>query len=736
MSRSFRLLVGALVSLSAAPAFAQFSFPTLLLCPEPTLTRCQDPNFLKGRCGGSRCTTVLRNEYSARHDAVPIQETAVVPDNLYDHGINVSAKTQAYDYARHYHTGSYGIFAGNMSRTQLSVLKNTGWFAITPHATWRNNGSRVNSCEELVYDRFRSFSEWEDNVAGLGNRYLDVVSEALNTLGWQPMRDAAGRNLGNFPFRTLPRNAYFTPLDTRVPVGTAASTLDGYWKPIVAAAPQRRWSWDEHVAGLFGTLGYYSEDLLEKEYVDQKKYLEYLRARADVFAEYERSFRDCAAAHGASSSTCRAIANNYGSQLNSIDFGIAVILFQARQRGCLDTHRWTQCDWSPQFMVEQLKADVNVDREHQLNQCILVSRNDFNSGIVGQARSPSGFWSGGRQVIVSDDWNSDPGKMIVLFALIQNYARGLDVPRDPATGKPTTAKMSSDSGALGNDLFGVTYDYSAGWGFTGFEQALCNSNLHGKASFKAVGKVLGMDTELIDALAEVTTAPKGDANSDYVAFIARRKLEVLEADIVVGPDVDQVELTVQPAINLALEYSVQTDDSTPPAFHTIVVVLGVPVTVKGGVAGSVGVEARLTGGLSRHCSTNANSIGFQMTGTMKPFAGIDAWSTASVDAGILEVGIKGRLTVIELNLPLQVSVAAEVNPANNWALELRARSSLKLGLETLSGQISIFARLFWKNFNRDLVKWTGPNVETALWDWNYDPAVSLDALRLAVSTGF
>lgn len=739
LKRLLALLVGLSLPALAAPLTvgglnSLIYIPYIPVCSTPTLALCQNTTFLSGSCGGSRCTAILQAEYNRQNDALPGTRSALVPTNLSGANTYTTAKTRPYNYASHYQYGGYRTYASNATAAQLSLLKSGGSiFAIDPHGSWKGNGSRVESCEEMVFDRWRSMADFEDSVASYGNDYTQIFVQAMwgaNALANRPLRDTAGRDLGPFPFPNKPRNPYFTRLDLRMPYGQGSSAIEGSWGAFVNGTPYRTWSWSEHESAFWYALGTYGEDKLEREYGLAMSHVDLVRARTDAWTQYESQWnkKNCNAYPWRWD--CSALASDYGTKLHDIDFGIAVSLYNAYSRGCMSTSGpLNACDWSPHFFYDQLEQNIAVDRETQLNRCLTMTHNDFSTGIVGLARSPSGFWSEGRQIIAGADWTSDPGQLIMLFALIDNYARGIEVPIDPATRKATAAKASSDAQLLGNENFGVYYSYEAGWGVDGLQTALCQADLHAKAAFNADAKIIGTSTNLITALGEVRTEPYNPYAPSTVTFDMQRKLQVLGSDIIVAPSMPgSIEVSPQPVINLSVDYALYTPQTELGRVY--IVVLGVPVKLAGGVSGSVGLNASMNGSMERHCGAT-NGVGFALNGTAKPFAGVDAWASASVDAGIIEIGVEGRVMLIKFGLPLSIGVATEID--TRGSLNLRATSSLKLEFETLSGSITLFARVLFKSFETELISWNGPKATTTLWEFNYDPAVSLPALQLALN---
>ena len=239
---------------------------------------------------------------------------------------------------------------------------------------------------------------------------------------------------------------------------------------------------------------------------------------------------------------------------------------------------------------------------------------------------------------------------------------------DPCpTPSPTTSwdRVFSKSGDFGNDYFGA--GYWAGLTFSSRPGATPSSDsFTGEALFRAYVTVFSSDFEL--ARIRGTAGLVGTQGS--ASYIVR----VLGADVRSGSA--SGNLTGNPTYEATF-----LQKSSPTIW------LGpLPVTFKGSVNGSVGVDYRAEYAMST-ISLNA-----------KPKARLYATATASVDAWLASAGVTGTVTLVQAELPSRADVV--VGPT---ALAYGMKSSFVL--TSLSGRIDAWAHVPGHTWRTELASW-------------------------------
>lgn len=725
---------------AAATAHAQFSFfiPRDLSCAAVTVAACQRPGALTGTCA-TQCTALLRLEYLRQTSTAP-QSVVTVAENLAGANSLTLAATSPDSPSTHFMYGGTTTSAQVLERQRTTFLASGGGlggslYVIDPHSPWRNNGARVASCDELVFDFFRSVSDFEDANRGASRLELFRAAYAAGGIAFQNLRTADGFDVGPFPMLgPAPKNAYFSTLDTRLPNG-ATSPGNASWNarlgPYSASAV---WDWSKHQLWGNWFTWFYTPEYLDSLAADQQEYLGRIAARRARYDQYEAELADCVAAHGsATHATCVALGTTARSELENLDFAIGFELTNADARGALSTSLVNPWDWSPLFFERWLQENLSRVREPMRSKCMRVSSGSFTSGVVaavlpGGAGIPN---SSGGYAVAPADWLRTPGEANVMLSLIENWAKNFDVPRDPATGRATLAQWHGDATTLGNDRFGVSYDWTVGWGLTNIETRLCQGQLEARGYFHAGATVLGRSQELL--LADAHAWSENAETAGDTDLLTHREVRVLGTPIYAPAD----ERT-------PLNFHLSTGESRTQSAELAVIyvpVFGVPVKVAGGVSGTEGFSVNVDGGLTRTCSQQGpqlDDLRVGATGEVTPFISIDAYASASVDAFVIEAGIKGEVTLVKGKLPLTLRVQTilrDENPDPNLeqlVLALEAETRLGLSLSALDGRVSVYGRVFGRSSEKELISWRGPQLADAtLFELRYVPAVRLDLLQLA-----
>lgn len=703
---------------AALPASAQIIIQPI--CFAPDLATCQKPGYLESSCGQkfvSTCKPLLQNEYNRQYNLLTRSRDTLVPPNLSGAGGVTTARLDPVNWAGYYATGLTSTVEGEVLRTQAATLRNFGtMFAIDPRFRWKEDGARVKSCEELTYERYNSFGVFEDQALGMvdspWNLFFDAYY-ATNAIAFQDLRDSTGGSIGplTFPPGPSPKNPFFEPLPREYPPGqTPYSFSSTTLATIEAGRAWHTWSWQRHLDLGWQFGGLYYESQLKEGYELGRNHALAIAERRRIWEEYLRAADACRG-----NSICLSNANSqYGSLLYAQDQLLAFDFYIGQQAGCFTTAT-SICDWSPQLFWEQVRERVHRVRDADFQLCKRLTRNDFRGGVVQQAVT-YGIPDAG---IPAYDWPSTPQRFMLFLALLNSYLENLDLPKDPLTGKPVLGRFVGDTVNKGNDWFGLQFTYEAGWGVTGMEGAgkVCNAQLQARASFNATAKVLTYSVNVLDSLAWLSTETPDPVNApNQTVLYPHAHLTVL------GSSIYDSGWGSSP-----LDFSIATNRSKQlgqyKAGEVYIPVLGVPVKVAGGLSGVVGLDANLSGYMQRNC--NVNTVGFAARGLVKPYAQVDGWLTASFNAAIIEAGVYGRLTLVRADLPLSLQVST-LGP--DGARALSAGTRLDLVLRTLDGRLGVFGRVLTSTYEKDLIRWQGPEHRSNLFEFTLDPPVSLAAV--------
>jgi hypothetical protein len=221
---------------------------------------------------------------------------------------------------------------------------------------------------------------------------------------------------------------------------------------------------------------------------------------------------------------------------------------------------------------------------------------------------------------------------------------------------------------------------------------------------------------------------------------------------VVGDDLfNPVNTALKPQVYKSTEplYSFEPASFSETLFDdsTTVVIVIVPVTIRGWATFGAGVNYTIAASLDRpnvDAHPPSNQTPFQLTNTIEPHAEIDGNLSVAIGVPGLEVGLKGSLTLIEIGLPYQSSAGVTffnggASSANKSAgNRFHASQNLSFTLSTLSGTVSGFVEfLFWEA-EKEIFGWNGITSTTPIFNLNeLDASVkeSSQAVRDLVHTG-
>lgn len=277
---------------------------------------------------------------------------------------------------------------------------------------------------------------------------------------------------------------------------------------------------------------------------------------------------------------------------------------------------------------------------------------------------------------------------------------------------------------VGNDDFGAYAGYGFGWAIGEFqeyvqasgEEALrCNLAPEMYGHFDLAARVFGGNVDIIDASAHLRF---GDNPTVFPGGLpvtpqGRPTVEQQQIDIeALGQSIFHEDFVVE-ADGFNIISGTEGLNEEIFSISAIFTIGFVPVTVSAGLAGIVGLQYDVGGAFPAFNEPGSCTL-IEARGQIGPYAGINAFASASINAVIAEVGVKIELTLIRLDLPLIGRVALEMKPGG--VVNLLAEMRLDLVLSLLSGRVLLFLRIAWESWELELFSWDGPRFTTNLFD--------------------
>lgn len=255
-------------------------------------------------------------------------------------------------------------------------------------------------------------------------------------------------------------------------------------------------------------------------------------------------------------------------------------------------------------------------------------------------------------------------------------------------------------------LFALDYSYRMSFGMDGsvaFSDAgECNAPLAGMANFDAGVTMYNNRIELIHAHAS-------SVRTDAMSLRVYGPGEIFTGSTPSGS---------------AARHLVASRSWDITVASGMIVVVAVPVRFTVGASGTVGFEG---GAIVESPGDGSVGCGLREAGVhARPSARIDGFLTAMVEVVIARAGVKGRLTIVQADLPMDLTARVEGAPG---ARHLIVRADGRLGLSTLSGRVSAFAQvgIGWvsRSGEATLFEWKGPSWDVNLFHHEYELPWSL-----------
>jgi len=658
---------------------------------------------------------------------------------------------------------------------------------------WNQNGSQVSSCDEVAFEKYHSYTTFIDAVARNGDTPRKIFDLAFSpthalpsrpnvlTKQGQPALDRGGRTVAfGLPMISRPKNAFVGALPVNglsmpYPNTTIShASLPAACRPHVMAessfGPAGRvaalrtlrttqtYAGEQAASTTLRTQGWDDEDL-ELRYRKQQELGKLLERRHRIMAPNAVSGPTPTPGPGGNPAQLQQEMTNIYCGLAAFDRELEVAFKEARDLKCFDLGT-TPCDWSPNQFADQLLAStttraVDTAREADARECDALT----SAGTLVPPMQPwrwkpaiddfvrtanaSGPVTNNNPTVNFNDFRKD----IRSFDAFMTRARGFlaqaakdreltkveaQVADPDRPGKFTLGRQILDSGSLGGDMFGGRYEVKAGWSTGNWQYVsggakVCQARVRTWAFLDARATVLWRELPVAyfdsrAGLSQVTTPGQQDPVATFTTSLDARVLGVtLWTGTYAKTFPTSFHLVASPESSLR-----------SPAVGTSFSIAGVPVNVYGYAAGTAGVDFALHGSGRASCSNNPiTELDFEMSGRLAPEATVEGIAELSIGVrGMLEAGVRGRLTLVRLALPLTVDAKAKWAPASN-AVRFTANQALDFELGTLDGRLSAYLSLLGQDVaEEDLFKWDGFTYQTRLMGLDYGVGLKNAALAL------
>jgi hypothetical protein len=413
--------------------------------------------------------------------------------------------------------------------------------------------------------------------------------------------------------------------------------------------------------------------------------------------------------------------------------------------------RVSPCDWNPEMFAHEMERHFSAERNRDFLRCSDMTQGEFgptdmiHHAAEGSdpiatperartlaAQFPNLDFGCRDTTLFGSTWSScindytDSAEHVAAYLeLYAQWIKEIELQRDPVTHKPLHGNSAGDSKTVGNSQFGVAYDYDAGWelqrlpqpGQQTLESELCKVGLAAHGSAGAKGFVFGEELPLLDASAWVESQAEAGRTAS-----SNLSVRIVGKDVLVEGEQSETGSTAVGRPNTQFHIARDVSDQQTLAAFTMVVA-GIPVTVRAGVAGTVGFQFDASVGMTADCP----AVSTTLVGHIIPSASIDAFVSGGVNLALVEVGLQANLTLLRVELPLELAftIAPDSTASVNGPalLKLTAKPKLELAMSTLSGAVRGYARFpIAKPLYVTLFEWKGLDLgRTTLFEpnWNY-----------------
>ena len=753
----------ALAALASSPAHAWYtktSFaPTSLktACLKPTLAQCKDPAYFETKCGAAELSAHLSDPswvcfgvYSSSHSAFTSQpavavKKTLVPETTTQGGIESTqylesavTSVEAEDKSTHFAGKPYGCFASQYGATptKLGSEKVGLWETYqldpcieaapdAPSSAWDWNGLAVASCAEYAFEKFYDFGRVEQASAASEHdarkvfELLTSPSSPVRMTGQTAVRSRSGKTSSPLPFAACaPGNSFTSYLSPPQPGSCAPES----------------WSWHLQKAQALAAAGYSDEAL---EYLARKEADFDELVAAKYMVQTQQALNGGAIGSSNPMVSQQAMLESYAlnAQIVWWDGQIdAALAIAQSELGCVPSVAGvlTPCDWAPSDLRDTLYTHYRNLRSAARAKCEAVTGGDLTNltsrfvdvygSPLGHAMSP---YTGKPLPVIA--YTASTESLDTYFSQLEMHRQWLaaelaklkkQLPVD-ATGRVTTSQVRADEESMGGDMFGAAYRYASMWAVSDPtpKANVCDATVLAETTVESRAAIVGFDQELFYGHAKLTPS-----NVSAEVRVLGMSLATVNEPI--------------PAGTYDIVSAHPSWDKKQTLFDAIFPVFGIPVGISAGVAGHVGmdVDVRATVGApisyAQGCSAK-----LAIDGLVTPKAGVDGFATVGIDLLIVRAGIKGALTLLDLELPLDVDLSLTFKAGANGSVDylVSAAASLDLVVETLSGRLSLFAELnlLFTSLSEEItiVEWTGFRTVQNLMDMHYSTVAPLTVIN-------
>ena len=400
--------------------------------------------------------------------------------------------------------------------------------------------------------------------------------------------------------------------------------------------------------------------------------------------------------------------------------------------GCMSNASYA-CDWSPDDFRDEFTHLFGKEMQAAYMDCTQLG----GSTRFLPANVPSDAW-----VSVDGVWFPQPTgdvpaykawsdarkrELLKQFAALPKYPDGVAAPGHIGS------KMSGNNAVGDRSLFQAGYDYSIDWDVRKVIQK-SDTDRQACAYAGAFSAIFHADATLLTINAAQAMGVR--ASNDGLQHIASSETSVVEDARVAGgaPRVSTHTTILDNDVYEAVKDSyiatwtapVQERTADTNHFQQTVVIVVVPVTFAAWGQFSYGATASLSTSATIDC---VNSPKFGVNLELKPYVHADAVGTIAVGFTGFEVGVKGQVALVHVDMPITGGMNVTENNPTERKPVLRFTTRGDVELSELSGSVSAFAEAFWLTYEKELFQWNGLHQKLNMWKTDSD--VELAAYRLA-----
>jgi hypothetical protein len=455
--------------------------------------------------------------------------------------------------------------------------------------------------------------------------------------------------------------------------------------------------------------------------------------------------------------------------LMRLDAEIEASMLHARDLGCLELGAANPCDWSPRRFAQRVQDLYTAERENDYQHCLENTpdgfaklldhdlgienegerqypayRTDFSQPMKACFVQSDGTVGGVPDATCADcnDWTQGTQDVDWYFNCLESQKKlVLDIVQaqlgPEVIGPDRKLKLRGSSGELhriGNENFNVEMAYGFGWSlgeFEGFVDAEtpnhCELKPEGYGHFDVTATALFFTQSLVHASAHARLGEGAGGELEIPESVTPNRLEVQILDQDLFDPID----TVIDDHKFNVVKDEWSEDGTLVSVQATFTIVFVPVTIKGGIAGAIGVGYSIDGEVPLEPQSGDCDI-LRFTAGFSPFAQVDGFASVSIDAVIAEAGIRIDLTIVRVDLPFDVTLAIGIN--DDFDLILDIETNLDLIVSMLSGSLSVYFRVLWEEHKGVIFSWDGLRFVTNLLNAQVEvPLLPLREAAIALS---